>query len=222
MAILLNCPLKHINGAVEFFLAHQSRMCEKPLENKNNNYTWYIYIYKTENQSSQNQWVASKTLISPFSLIKKKSIQLLFVSLLTPVLNHTENVHMYVYTCKCTCIPKQAQHTHRHTWTNRNYTHGHTQTHHHRHNALTPVQVKSSAEEWLHSAEQCYKPGLCSSAIAACGHLFLWSPFCFQTAGWMMLCSHSTGCWQEDKMHAIMFQVTWDRVGKTNVIILMM
>lgn len=74
MTILLNCPLKHINGAVEFFLAHQSRMCEKPLENKNNNYTWYIYIYTTENQSSQNQWVASKTLISPFSLIKKKNL----------------------------------------------------------------------------------------------------------------------------------------------------
>lgn len=181
----------------------------------------YIYTQQKINQVRISE-LSQKHLYHLSHWSKKKSIQLLFLFRFWHLCSTTLEM------CTCMCIHASAHaypnrhNTHRHTWTNRNYTHGHTQTHHHRHNALTPVQVKSSAEEWLHSAEQCYKPGLCSSAIAACGHLFLWSPFCFQTAGWMMLCSHSTGCWQEDKMHAIMFQVTWDRVGKTNVIILMM
>lgn len=183
----------------------------------------YIHIQNRKSIKSESVGCLKNTYIT-FLTDKKKNLSnssfcFAFDTCAQP---HWKCAHVCVYMQVHMHTQTGTTHTHRHTWTNRNYTHGHTQTHHHRHNALTPVQVKSSAEEWLHSAEQCYKPGLCSSAIAACGHLFLWSPFCFQTAGWMMLCSHSTGCWQEDKMHAIMFQVTWDRVGKTNVIILMM
>lgn len=140
MAILLNCPLKHINGAVEFFLAHQSRMCEKPLENKNNNYTWYIYIHNRKSIKSESVSCLKNTYIT-FLTDKKKIYP-------TPLCFAFDTCAQPHWKCAHVCVYMQV---HMHTQTGTTHIDIHEQigtTHMGTHKHTTIVTMHSPQFRW--------------------------------------------------------------------------